>query len=201
LTFEDAIQLLQAAQAEEARCQSLRSTSKKRLEDAAVQLEEAERELFNAQLSLGHVRYIFKKSNVQLPEPGRQDQVLHHAIKVNSREFEVAKPLSTTVFTYLSSYPFYFPAQYVAGDCSGLAFFDFTPFPFTFSGCLFTYNISTFPEIPRCMRGVFSCGNIVRCDFWFAGVNFESRILVEPNFGSTVPFLSTISYFATELKL
>ena len=83
LTSDEATQLLRAAHAEEARCQGVKSRSEKQLEDAITQLEQAEKQLFDAQLSLGHLRYILKKSNFQFAEPGMQDRV-RHMVEVNN---------------------------------------------------------------------------------------------------------------------
>jgi hypothetical protein len=85
LSFEEAEQLLQAAQAEEARCQSRKSRSERQLEDAATQLAEAERQLFDAQLNLGHIRYILRKSDFQLPEPCVPNQ-LRNVIQIDGGE-------------------------------------------------------------------------------------------------------------------
>jgi hypothetical protein len=67
------------------RCQSIKSTSEKRLHDAISQLEQAERHLFDAQTNLGHLHYILKKSNFQVPECGVQNRV-QNKIKVNDCE-------------------------------------------------------------------------------------------------------------------
>ena len=96
LTPEEATQLLQAAHAEEARCQGLKSRSEKQLEDAITQLEQAEKQLFDAQLSLGHLHYILKRSNFQFAAPGMQDRV-RHIVEVNN-----CKSLILLSSTYLA---------------------------------------------------------------------------------------------------
>ena len=85
LSTEEAGQLVQAAQEEEERCWSLKTRSEKHLEDATAQLAEAEKQLFDAQMNLGHVRYILRKSNFQLPEPRTEDRV-QRVVRVNGGE-------------------------------------------------------------------------------------------------------------------
>lgn len=102
LTSDEATQLLQAAYAEEARCQGLKSRSEKQLEDAVTQLEQAEKQLFDAQLGLGHLRYILKRSNFQFTEPGMQDRV-QHIVEINKCKSESLILLSLMYLTFHSS--------------------------------------------------------------------------------------------------
>ena len=87
LSFEEARNLLQAAQVEEAKCQSLKLRSEKQLEDATAQLAEVERQLFDAQSNLGYIRYILRKSNLHLPElePSLQNRT-QNVIQINGGE-------------------------------------------------------------------------------------------------------------------
>ena len=94
------MQLLQAAHAEEARCQGVKSRSEKQLEDSITQLEQAEKQLFDAQLSLSHLHYIFKRSNFQFAEPGMQDRV-QHMVEVNNCKSLIL--LSSIYLTFHSS--------------------------------------------------------------------------------------------------
>lgn len=70
LSFEDVGQLLKAARAEEMRCRNLKSQSQQQLDNATSHLEDAERQIFDAQINLGRLHYMLKKSNFPLPEYG-----------------------------------------------------------------------------------------------------------------------------------
>jgi hypothetical protein len=107
LSSEEAGELLIAAQTEEAMCQTLKSRSEKQLEDATAQLAEAEKRLFNAQLNLGRVRYILRRSKYRLPEPGKQDR-LRRVFEVVGRECFVTSYFIQLIIDNFSRYSFNF---------------------------------------------------------------------------------------------
>ena len=100
LSIKEASELLQAAHAEEERCQNLKMTSKNRLEDAIVQLEQAEKHLFEAQLNLARLSYVLQKSNFQFSKPDPPARV-EHIINVNGSKSIIATMLDVSHFTFL----------------------------------------------------------------------------------------------------
>ena len=102
------MQLLQGAQAEEARCQNLKSRSEKVLQDAATQLAEAEQQLFDAQLNLGRIRYILRKTSFQLPEPRVCDRA-RHVIEINGCECSSCEIIDFRLTTFIDTHSITLP--------------------------------------------------------------------------------------------
>ena len=101
LSFEDVGTLLKAARADEMWCRNLKAQIQQQLDNTISRLEDADRQLFDAQMSLGRLHYMLQKSNFPIPEYGTQNQAERvRRVVVNGRKFDN----SIIKFTNLSVY-------------------------------------------------------------------------------------------------
>ena len=93
------------------RCRNLKTQTQQQLEDTISRLEDADRQLFDAQLNLGRLHHMLKQSKFPLPEYGAQNQVDRvRRSEVNGRKFDKSIIKSTTnLNVYIAVHSFMLP--------------------------------------------------------------------------------------------